>query len=127
MGRPSRVVLAVLVGLVTLAYAWWATSLRPFTGAALAATSAAAAGAIAVGASLRPVAAPARGHGQRGATVWVAILVVVAAWELASFVQHPRSQHPTLSSLADVALRVHVARAVALAAWLVVGVRVVRR
>lgn len=127
MGHPSRVVVTAASGLVTAGYAWWATSLRPFTGAALAATSAAAAGAIAVGVNLRPVAAPAPGQGRRGATVWVAILVAVAAWEVASFVQHPRSQHPTLSSLADVALRVHVARALAMAVWLVVGVRVVRR
>ena len=126
MGHPSRVVLTAVAGLATVGYAWWATSLRPFTGAALAATSVAAAGAIAVGATLRPVART-RGQERRGATVWVAILVAVAVWEVASFVHHPRSQHPTLSSLADVALRVHVTRALAMAAWLVVGVRVVRR
>lgn len=126
MERRRRVLLVVLASLVTVGYAWWATSLRPFTGAALAATSAAAAGAVAVGATLRPVATPGRDQ-LRGGNVWLAILVAVAAWEVASFSQHPRSQHPTLSSLADVVLTVHLTRALAMAVWLALGVRIVRR
>jgi hypothetical protein len=42
-------------------------------------------------------------------------------WELVSFLQHPRSEHPTLSSLTNALLQSHPARALGLLVWLVAG------
>ena len=50
----------------------------------------------------------------------------LAAWELASFLQHPRSRHPTLSSLTNDVLAHHPLRALAMLAWLAAGVVLAR-
>jgi hypothetical protein len=50
----------------------------------------------------------------------------VGAWELSSFLQHPRAAHPTLSSLANDVLRHHPARAAAMVVWLAIGVALAR-
>jgi hypothetical protein len=56
-----------------------------------------------------------------GVAVWAALFVALAGWELAAFLQHPRVDHPTLSSLAEGVLHYHPARAVAFLAWLGLG------
>lgn len=116
---------------VAVAYAWWATSLRPFTTAALVATMAGGTAAVIYGAwwSGR---ARAEDHSEgdtmrAGIGVWLILAVAVAGWELASFVQHPRAEHPTLSSLANDVLRHHPLRALAMVAWLTLGMRIPRR
>ena len=118
MGRAATCAL----GAVALAFAWWATSLRPFTAPALGATVIGGVAALAAGFGLSRRAGgggvPVR---RPGAAVWCVLLVALAAWELAAYVQLPRSEHPTLSSLANGVLANHPARALALVLWLVLG------
>ena len=112
---------------VSAAYAWWATSLRPFTAPCLWAT--AAAGAAAGAAGLRwptRTPAPRRARSRAGAGVWAVLFVTLAGWELASFLQHPRGAHPTLSSMANEVLAHHPVRAVAMVVWLAIGVGIAR-
>lgn len=58
---------------------------------------------------------------------WAMLAVAAVAWQLAAFVQHPRDDHPTLSSLTNAALDSHVARTAAFVAWVIVTVALVRR
>jgi hypothetical protein len=111
--------------MLAVAYAWLATGLRPFTLPALVATLAGGLVAILVGGRLT---APAASPGPvRGAWVWLALGSAVALWELQAFLQHPRSAHPTISSLTNNLMQNHVSRAGAMLAWLAVGVWLARR
>ena len=110
--------MAVALGLLA---SWWATGLRPFTLPAAAVTIGAGLAALAVGArrprpANRPPNIPAP-----DIRLWALLVLALGAWELAAFLQHPRVDHPTLSSLADVVLRYHPARAAAFLAWLGLG------
>ena len=58
---------------------------------------------------------------------WVLLAAAAAVWQLAAYVQHPRDDHPTLSSLANAALESHAARTAAFVVWLVTTVALVRR
>lgn len=84
----------------------------------------AASGARAPGASPRPAAPRARAPG--GAR-WGALAVVAAAWQLAAYLQEPREDHPTLSSLTNAALDSQPARAAAFVVWLLATVGLARR
>ncbi len=53
--------------------------------------------------------------------VWAVLLAAVVAWEVIAFLQHPRAQHPTLSSLANEVLADHPLRALAMLVWLGLG------
>lgn len=107
------------------AYAWWVAGVEPFTAPALVAVVGGGVAAMLVGARyLRQPASPAD---RRGIVVWVVLLALLAGWELAAYVQHPRADHPTLSSLLDPVLDSHTARAVALLLWLVAGADLARR
>jgi hypothetical protein len=55
------------------------------------------------------------------------LAAAVASLELVSYFSAPRHQHPTLSSLYDAAARHQALRAAAFAAWLRLGLAVVRR
>jgi hypothetical protein len=104
-----------------LLFAWWATGLRPFTGIAYAVVVGAGAAAMAWGA--RRPRPPARSWPAGGLLAWAVLALGVAAWQVAAFVQHPRTAHPTLSSLANTALEPRAVRAVALALWLMLAAR----
>jgi len=97
-------------------YAWWATTLRPFTLPALAAVVPAGLAAMVLGARLAPVGATRRLPGSPG--VWAGLATALGFWELASFLRHPRAEHPTFSSLANGLFESHAVRAVALLGWL---------
>ncbi len=81
--------------------------------------------AILVGRRLPPSVAAC--EPARHAWVWVALAGAVAVWELQAFLQHPRSAHPTISSLTNDLLQHHVSRAGAMLAWLAAGVWLARR
>lgn len=49
---------------------------------------------------------------------WLVLVAAVAVWEVLSYVQAPRAEHPTLSSLANGALDTHAARTGAFVAWI---------
>ena len=112
---------ALALGLLA---SWWATGLRPFTLPAAAVTIGAGLVALAVGArGRRPASRPQL----PGIRLWVLLALALGAWELVAFLQHPRLDHPTLSSLTDSLLQGHPARAVAFLAWLGVGADLARR
>lgn len=112
-------------GAVGAAYGWWAVGLDPFSGAATAAVLAGGVAAMAWGA--RRPAPPRPAAGVRAAVPWVVLAAVAATWQLAAFVQHPRDDHPTLSSLTNALLDSHAARAVAFVAWLAAAAGLGRR
>jgi hypothetical protein len=107
-------------------YAWWATSLRPFTRPSLAVVPAGGLVAMAFGATRlpprRPLGAPPRYVG-----VWAVIAAVLVVWQLATFLQHPRAEHPTISSLANTGFESHPVRALALLLWLLGAAALARR
>lgn len=107
-------------------YAWWATSWRPFTWPASVATLAGGLAAVAVGSRRR---APRLGTQQArvGFAVWAVLALAVTGWELAAFLQAPRFEHPTISSLANPVLEDHLVKAVGFLAWLAFSVDLARR
>jgi hypothetical protein len=62
-----------------------------------------------------------------GTWVWAVLAVATLVWELQAFLQHPRPEHPTLSSLSNDLLASYPARASALVVWLALGVWLARR
>jgi hypothetical protein len=108
---------------VTAAYAWWAAGLRPFTWPVLLVVTATGVAAIVLGTRRRRLGTS---HPD-GAVVWALLLVLVAGSELAAYVQAPRADHPTLSSLANEVLDWRPARALAFLGWAVLGVDLARR
>ncbi|MCA1841880.1 MAG: hypothetical protein LC792_01565 [Actinobacteria bacterium] len=120
--RTEIGVSAVTVG----AYAWWATGLRPFTLPSLTAVLAAGGLAAVLGALFIPRdVRPMRLRSHR--ELWIGLVAAVGVWELASFAQHPRSEHPTLSSLTNTVFASHLARALGLLVWLALGAWLARQ
>lgn len=76
-----------------------------------------------VGAGTAPTPAP----GTAGARRWAGWVAAVALWQLAAYLQHPRDDHPTLSSLANSLLDSHSARAAAFVLWVLAAVELARR
>ncbi|HKY67308.1 MAG TPA: hypothetical protein VJM49_13095, partial [Acidimicrobiales bacterium] len=58
---------------------------------------------------------------------WGVLAAAAAVWQLAAYLQQPRHDHPTLSSLANAVLDSHAARAGAFVAWLAATAALVRR
>ncbi len=118
---PLRAIGAVLV----LAYAWWVVSLPPFSRSATAAVVLAGAAAGGVGRlTTRP---RERRSPVRTVGPWVVLAATGGAWQLAAFLQHPRADHPTLSSLANQLFASHPARGAAFVLWLLGAVELARR
>ena len=70
---------------------------------------------------------PDAGEPARGERLWLVLAALTALWELQAFVQHPRRDHPTLSSLSNDLFRSPSSRAVAFLLWLALGVWLARR
>ena len=100
------------------AFAWGATALRPFTVPALVVVLGGGVAAMACGRLVRPPSHPARLRLPGRPVVWAALLAVLAGWELTAFAQHPRSEHPTISSVTNGLFESHAVRAVTLWLWL---------
>jgi hypothetical protein len=106
----------VLVAVALMAvYGWWAVGLPPFSGAATVAVVGAGVVAAWAGWHRRRSGGRARGAPEGGLAWWAVV------------VQHPRDDHPTLSSLTNVALDSQVARTAGFVAWIIVTVGLVRR
>lgn len=119
---------AVAVLAVLIAYGWWATGLRPFTAPALVVTLATGGVVLAVGARTgRRRSGETSPPAAAGLAVWGVLVLALAAWEVAAFVQLPRSAHPTLSSLANLAFETQPVRAAAFVLWIVAGYGMARR
>lgn len=107
----------LFLGVAAVAYAWWATGLRPFS--LLATVAVVGAGVIAMVVAsryLRP-----RGRvpvALREVLPWIVLFGALATVQLLAYSGSPRTEYPTLSYLANAALDTHVARASAFVAWL---------
>jgi hypothetical protein len=99
--------------------------LPPFSAEATVAVVTAGAAAAVAGWLTRP--RPARPPGPGIVAGWVALGLAVVGWQLASYLQSPRSEHPTLSSLTNAVLSTQGARAIAFVLWLGAMVFIARR
>jgi hypothetical protein len=111
--------------LVALAYGSWAVSLTPFSGKATAAIVGAGVAAILVGSCWRRQSP--RDRRATGAGWWLALATVVAVWQLSAYLQGPRDEHPTLSSLANALLDTQPARTAAFVLWILGAIGLARR
>jgi hypothetical protein len=107
------------------AYGWWATGLQPFSAAASLATVGPGIAAVVIGTAVRRPTVPAAALS--GAVVWAVLVGALVAWQMFAYLQHPRSEHPTLSSLANSVLDTQPARAVAFTLWLIAAALLARR
>jgi hypothetical protein len=103
-----------------LGYVWIGGGLRSFTWPAMVWT---ALGGLAIflvawRGSRSPASVPASGTGALTWTVWLA---AATGWELWALSMHPRSSHPTISSLLDGVVDTYPGRSAALLAWLALG------
>ncbi len=121
-----RVAGALTAAFAAVTYAWWATGLSTFTLPSTLAVVGAGVAAMAFG--LRAGGRHTRVHLRRPDMVaWGVLFIVLSAWELTAFVQAPRAEHPTLSSLADAVLDTHPARVLAFLVWLAGAAGLARR
>lgn len=121
---PARWLAAPAVAVL----AWAASSLRPFTHPALVVTLLTGVSVAALGArSRKKHPAASRTAARSGPTLWIVLIAALALWELVAFVQLPRVDHPTLSSLANQVFDSHLVRAAAFAAWVAAGFGIARR
>lgn len=118
-GRRSAVWVAVV------AYSWWVVSLPPFSGMATAVVLLSGVGVSLAGRARREPHEPR--PPSPGAGAWAGLLAVAVAWEVMAYVQHPRADHPTLSSLTNTLLDSHPARAAAFILWLMAMLGLARR
>ena len=106
-------------------YGWWAVGLAPFSlAASLAVVLAGGAAAVLGSRARRPATLPAD---RRRIVPWLALIAAGGAVQLAAYLQHPRVDHPTLSSLTNALLDSHAARAAAFVAWLLATAELARR
>ncbi len=128
--RPTWV--AALIG-PAVAFAWWATGLRPFTDPPLVTVPLSGLAAMALGArwlpprTPPPPCLPIQGAARRPLLLWGVLAISLAAWQLAAFLQQPREEHPTLSSLANALFENRPARAIAFLLWLAGAAALARR
>jgi hypothetical protein len=120
----TGVALPAFIGSVMLG--WWATGLDPFSGRATAVVLAAGVIAMVPGGARRAAESP-RHIAVRAAAPWAVLVGALAAWQGAAYVQHPRSDHPTLSSLTNTALDPRTVRTLAFAGWLIAAGWLARR
>jgi hypothetical protein len=113
-----------------VAYAWIAAGLRPFTHPEELLVALPVIPVVVLTARRgRAEAAPGvpAAPDQAGAAVWAGLFVALIAWELIALFSSPRSDHPTMSSVADRIMSVHVGRTAVFAIWLVLGVALALR
>lgn len=140
----------IVLAAATVAYAWVATSFRPFTWPARVTTGLPAVALLAAAArwGRRRVSLsqwlgderedlvvprpedPVRAGSpmfRRGEAIWFVVFGALVGWELVSLFQSPRSLHPTISSLTNAIGTVHPAHALLFVLWLSFGWDLLRR
>jgi hypothetical protein len=124
-GRQQALVWGGVAIVVVFAYGWWAVSLPPFSWQATAAVVGGGAVGLLVGSRRRR---RSRGKGPAtGVGWWLAVAGAMALWQLVAYVQAPRHEHPTVSSLANALLETQPARATAFVLWVLGGVALAQR
>jgi hypothetical protein len=123
---------AGIAAAVTLAvYASWVVTLPPFSGRATAAVVLTGTTAMAIGVWERQRTSRNTRTAETARTVgvarWAVLASVAGAWQLAAYLQHPRADHPTISSLTNALLDSHVTRAAALVLWIAAAWELARR
>lgn len=122
---PGRLGKVGIVAAAVAGYAWWAVGLASFSVEASIAVLAAGGAATLVGTRRRRTVPVSRDA--RGLAAWVVVVATGAALQLSAYLQHPRDDHPTLSSLTNALLDSHPARAAAFVVWLAATVELARR
>ena len=127
MTTDDRVLALVAVAAAGV-YSWVAAGLRPFT--VEQEVMVAIPAVVVLVAALRPSRAPGRGAALRtsrgSAALWLGLAGLAVIWELVAFFSSPRSDHPTLSVMADEVMSVHPGRALIFLLWLTLGWLLVR-
>lgn len=108
---------------VALAYSWLADGFRPFT----LPMEAAVVLPLLLALTQWPRTPTSRSEPVRpdrvGAAIWMTLAALLVTWELTAFFSSPRHDHPTLSSIADNAMRTHPGRVAVFGLWLLLGWR----
>ena len=121
----TRLVKFGLILIFVLTFSWIAAGFRPFTQPMNVAVALPAVVVVALSWRRsdfgRSDSADAVRPPPAAAAIWVLILVALTAWELVAYASSPRHDHPTLSSISDSLMSVHIGRAAAFLGWLVVG------
>jgi glucose dehydrogenase len=124
-GAAGRLSLRRAVALAAVfVYGWWAVGLTPFSLTASLAVVLAGGVAAVLGSRARAPASPREG---RSIAPWLLLIAAAGVVQLSAYLQHPREDHPTLSSLTNALLDSHPARAAAFVAWLVAAAELARR
>ena len=110
-----------------VAYAWWVTGLEPFSALATVAVVGGGAAAMVLGRLLLPPRPVVGGVAAADLAVWAAAAAALVALQLAAWASEPRTDHPTLSSLANAALDPRPLRAAAVVAWVGAAAWLARR
>lgn len=63
----------------------------------------------------------------RRSWAWLVVLAVGGLWQLAAYLQQPRHEHPTISSLVNALLGSQPARVAAFVLWILATVELARR
>ena len=124
--RRIRGALQVSGSAAVAAYAWWVAGLLGFSHRVTAAVLAGGVVALLVGATRAPRDRPPPPR-TAWVVAWAVVVAALGALQLVSYLGAPRSEHPTLSSLANATLDTRPARAVGFAGWLVVAAALGRR
>jgi hypothetical protein len=125
--RPTsaRSVRAIEAGLVVIiaGYSWWAAGLLPFSAPidTAVAIPAGIAVALAWGRSSMGWRTDKPTLTWRSAAPWLGLIGLLVVLETVNYFSSPRSDHPTLSSMADSLMGSHLGRAAVFAAWLALG------
>ena len=110
-------------------YGWWATGVRPFTTAAYLAVAVPVVVVAGTGwwSGRHRLPAPPPVPGLRGAAPWLALALAGLGLEIAGLALGGRSPRvPTLSTVVDHALAFHATRLVVFAAWVALGLALLR-
>ena len=121
--------IVVVVAAAATGYGWWATGVRPFTPAAYLAVALPVAAVAGAGWWWGRHRAPGRSpvRGLRGAAPWLGLALAGLGLEIAGLALGGRSPRvPTLSTVVDHALAFHATRLVVFAAWVALGLALLR-
>jgi hypothetical protein len=120
--RGVRAIEEGLVGLIA-GYSWWAAGLLPFSAPIDTAVAIPAGIAVALAWGRNPTGWPADKPPLtwRAAAPWLGWIGLLVVLETVNYFSSPRSDHPTLSSMADSLMGSHAGRAAVFAAWLALG------